>query len=76
MKQKKIVDDYSSFGYDAAVFWMTGRKTVGWIHEDVFGIIHEFVSGVKVKEALNKMTAGDMYQKDNNEFLKLCDLKD
>lgn len=31
---------------------------------------------MKVKEALNKMTAGDMYQKDNNEFLKLRDLKD
>ena len=76
MREKKIVDDYSSFGYDAAVFWMTGRKTVGSIYEDVFGIIHEFASGMKAKEALNKMTAGDMYPKDNNEFLKLRDLKD
>jgi hypothetical protein len=32
MKEKKIVDDYLSFGYDAAVFWMTGRKAVGLIH--------------------------------------------
>ena len=67
MKGKKIVDDYSSFGYDAAVFWMTGRKTVGWIHEDVFGIIHEFVSGVKVKEALNKIPAGGMNSTDCRE---------
>jgi hypothetical protein len=35
MKEKKIVDDYSSFGYDAPVFWMTDRKAVGWIHVDV-----------------------------------------
>jgi hypothetical protein len=27
------------------------------------GIIHEFVFGMAPKEALNKMTAGDMYQK-------------
>jgi hypothetical protein len=29
-----------------------------------------------VKEALNKMTAGDMYPRDDNELLKLRDLKD
>jgi len=42
MKQKKIVDDYSSFGYDAAVFWMTCGKVVVVMNEDVLSIIHEF----------------------------------
>ncbi|MDD4356619.1 MAG: hypothetical protein PHN98_05145 [Smithellaceae bacterium] len=60
MKKKKIVDDYSSFGYDAAVFWMTGRKAVELIHEDVLGIFHEFTADMAVKEALNKMTANGM----------------
>ena len=70
MKQKKIVDDYSSFGYDAAVFWMACRKAVVVINEDVLSIIHEFVACMAVKEALNKMNAGDMYPNDNNELLK------
>jgi hypothetical protein len=70
MKRKKIVDDYSSFGYDAAVFWKTCRKAAVSINEDVLSIIHKFVACMAVKEALNKMTAGDMYPEDHNELLK------
>jgi hypothetical protein len=70
MKEKKIVDDYSSFGYDAAVFWMTCRKAAVLINEDVLSIIHEFMTCMAVKEALNKMNAGDMYPKDYHELLK------
>ncbi len=51
-------------------FWVTRRKAAALINEDVLSIIHEFVACMAVKEALNKMNAGDMYPNDNNELLK------
>jgi hypothetical protein len=36
------------------------RKAAVLIHEDVLSIIHEFMAGMAAKEALNKMSAGDM----------------